>query len=47
MKLNIKSKVWKSHLLLLRSRYLLRSFAPILPHIPREISYIEDLLGDG
>ncbi|MGF1524844.1 MAG: hypothetical protein ACFBSF_21165 [Leptolyngbyaceae cyanobacterium] len=47
MKSNIKSQFRTCRLIPFRRRYPLRSLASVLPHIPRQISYLEDLLGDG
>ena len=47
MKSNFTLKLRKSRLAAFRDRFTLRLVAPVIPLIPRQISYLEDLLGDG
>ncbi|MEO1296287.1 MAG: hypothetical protein AAFW75_10865 [Cyanobacteria bacterium J06636_16] len=47
MKSAINSKLRRSRLLPFQSRYPLRLLAPVIPFIPRQVSYLEDLLGDS
>lgn len=47
MKTKSDAKSRDSRVTMLQSRPSLKVIAPIVPFIPRQISYLEDLLGDG